>query len=391
MPRELWGWSANESKVSSTMSKRTSGSVRRLPSGRWQARHRDPEGRLRTLGTFDTQKVADQTLAAAQTDVTRGVWTDPALSGVTFAQFAADVLPTYEWKRSTREQHEATMRRSLLPSFGSVPLAKITRQRVDRWWADGGKRGHLVARRHQYMLLSKIMRTAVDYSYLPASPCRVPNASRDATAPRPDFTVEDFARVVAHLDERMALIVWTVFGAHLRVGELVGLQRGDYNPKTGLMRDERQVQEVRGGLHTTTTKTGKPKAVTLLQPVRSMVDNHVSQHPMLPGAPLFTLENGRPITRRYVAKYWREARAAAEFPQMHLHDIRHISLTLVAQEATLRELMARGGHTTASAALRYQHASVERDRVVATAAGNTLLNELNRVSRSNDNQSVQSQ
>jgi integrase len=372
------------------MSKRSAGNVRRLASGRFQARYTDPDGRLRTLGTFDSQKAADAALAAALTDLARGAWTDPALSGITFSEFAADVLPAYEWKRSTREQHEGIMRRSLLPAFGSVPLAKITRQKVDKWWAEQGKRGHPVARRHQYMLLSKIMRTAVDYGYLQASPCRVPNASRDVTAPRPDFSVIEFARVVEQLDERMQLIVWTAFGAHLRVGELVGLQRRDYNAKTGLLRVERQVQEVRGGLQTSTTKTGKAKAVTLLEPVRGMLNSHVAQNAMLPSAPLFTLENGKPITRRYVAKCWREARAAAGFPNMHLHDIRHVSLTLVAQDATLRELMARGGHTTASAALRYQHASEERDRAVAAAAGNTLTAELARLAQESAFESVES-
>jgi integrase len=369
------------------MSKRTQGNVRKLASGRFQARYTDPDGRLRTLGTFDTQKGADSALAAELTDLARGAWTDPALSGVTFAEFAADVFPTYEWKRSTREQHEATMRRSLHPAFGCLPLAKITRQKVDKWWAEEGKRGHPVARRHQYMLLSKVMRTAVDYGYLPTTPCRVPNASRDVAAPRPDFSVEDFAHVVEHLDDRMKLIIWTAFGAHLRVGELVGLQRGDYNPKTGLLRVERQVQEVRGGVQTSTTKTGKAKAVTVLEPVRSRLDSYLVKNAKLPSAPLFTLENGKPITRRYVSKHWREARAAAGIIGMRLHDIRHVSLTLVAQDATLRELMARGGHTTASAALRYQHASEERDRAVAASAGNTLVTELARLGEGSSSKS----
>ena len=35
--------------------------------------------------------------------------------------------------------------------------------------------------------------------------------------------------------------------------------------------------------------------------------------------------------------------------------------------ATLAELMARLGHSTAGAAMRYQHAAHDRDRVIAVA------------------------
>src|SRR5665647_1485762 len=43
--------------------RRASGAVRKLPSGRWQARYTGPDGALRTLGTFPTKAEADQELA----------------------------------------------------------------------------------------------------------------------------------------------------------------------------------------------------------------------------------------------------------------------------------------------------------------------------------------
>jgi hypothetical protein len=51
-----------------------------------------------------------------------------------------------------------------------------------------------------------------------------------------------------------------------------------------------------------------------------------------------------------------------------VHDIRHAGLTIAAQGgATTRELMARGGHRTARAALIYQHAAKERNVLVAAS------------------------
>jgi integrase len=53
---------------------------------------------------------------------------------------------------------------------------------------------------------------------------------------------------------------------------------------------------------------------------------------------------------------------------MHLHDLRHTGLTFAAATgATTAELMRRAGHASTDAALRYQHATRDRDRVLAKA------------------------
>ena len=63
---------------------------------------------------------------------------------------------------------------------------------------------------------------------------------------------------------------------------------------------------------------------------------------------------------------WRKAANSVDLPDAHLHDLRHASLTLAAQSgATLAELKQRAGHSTAAAALRYQHAAEERGAVIA--------------------------
>ncbi|HWT50008.1 MAG TPA: site-specific integrase, partial [Mycobacterium sp.] len=48
------------------------------------------------------------------------------------------------------------------------------------------------------------------------------------------------------------------------------------------------------------------------------------------------------------------------------HDLRHSGAVLAAATgATLAELMARLGHSTPAAAMRYQHASAARGREIA--------------------------
>jgi integrase len=56
-------------------------------------------------------------------------------------------------------------------------------------------------------------------------------------------------------------------------------------------------------------------------------------------------------------------------PELHLHDLRHTGNTWAANTPGIstKDLMARMGHDSMTAAIRYQHASAQRDRLIAGA------------------------
>jgi integrase len=57
----------------------------------------------------------------------------------------------------------------------------------------------------------------------------------------------------------------------------------------------------------------------------------------------------------------------------HLHDLRHTGNVLAAKTgATTADLLARMGHGSARAALRYQHATREADQAIAAALGDQI-------------------
>jgi len=57
-------------------------------------------------------------------------------------------------------------------------------------------------------------------------------------------------------------------------------------------------------------------------------------------------------------------------PDLRFHHLRHTGAVLAAATgATLAELMARLGHSTVSAAMRYQHATADTDKAIAAALG----------------------
>ena len=72
------------------MGRRRSGTVRKLSSGRWQARFLEPSGeRVTAPNTFATKTEAQRWLAAVETDVGRGDWHDPRAGDVPYADWAA--------------------------------------------------------------------------------------------------------------------------------------------------------------------------------------------------------------------------------------------------------------------------------------------------------------
>ena len=87
-----------------------------------------------------------------------------------------------------------------------------------------------------------------------------------------------------------------------------------------------------------------------------------------PDALVFTGLRGGPVTKVVLQRTWERARAKVGRTDLRIHDLRHTGLTLAAATgATTAELMHRAGHASPQAALRYQHATKDRDRVLADA------------------------
>lgn len=89
---------------------------------------------------------------------------------------------------------------------------------------------------------------------------------------------------------------------------------------------------------------------------------------MAPTAGCSSVPRGATPRRNHFNRLWRKACSDAGIKGLHFHDLRHTGNTLAASTgAGTRELMSRMGHSTARAALIYQHASAERDRLIADA------------------------
>lgn len=93
-----------------------------------------------------------------------------------------------------------------------------------------------------------------------------------------------------------------------------------------------------------------------------------------PQALLFTGEKGGPLRNHVWQAKWDRARRQVGLEGLHFHDLRHVANTLAAVSgASTKELMYRMGHASPGAALRYQHATRDRDAVIAAALAELMI------------------
>jgi integrase len=81
---------------------------------------------------------------------------------------------------------------------------------------------------------------------------------------------------------------------------------------------------------------------------------------------VFPAEGGGHLQPSTLYRHWYKARAVAGRADLRWHDLRHSAAVMAASTgATIAELMARFGHSSPTAAMRYQHAVASRDKEIA--------------------------
>ncbi len=209
--------------------RRTSGSVRQRPSGRWQARVRDPvSGRLTSVGTFATKADADRAIALAMADQSRAAWVDPARGRLLLGDYAKAWLGERPQLRPrTRELYEGLLRLHVLPGLAGVELARITPSVVRRWYAGMLRTGQpgpsTVAK--AYRLLHAVLATATADVLIAKNPCVITGAGVERAPERQVVTVEQVWELADTVEPRYRALVLTAAFTGLRRGELFGLTR----------------------------------------------------------------------------------------------------------------------------------------------------------------------
>jgi integrase len=268
--------------------------------------------------------------------------------------------------------------RHVEPTLGRVRIADIDVAAVRAWRAKLLKVGPgAVTVAKAYRLLRTMLNTAVEEGLIVANPCTIKNAGVERSPERQVATVVQVNALADAIEPRFRAMVLLAAYAGLRFGELAALTRANVDLDAGAVVISQALHELDSGSRV----VGDPKSaagrrrVNLPPSVVLELRHHLETYvPESRDALVFTGPKGAELRRSNFHKsWWRDAREAAGVPALHFHDLRHTGNTLAAATgASTRELMARMGHSSARAALIYQHATEDRDKAIAAALGELI-------------------
>lgn len=359
------------------------GAIRKLPSGRHQASYVGPDGERYTAPqTYDSMTDARGWLAQQRVILDSGEWSSFSAAQVAASRKArVDTLDAYanDWMNTRTNRHGEGLRERTKSEYARLlagPLAELAGKRlvaltpdvVRTWYAAQVESGKRTQAARAYGLLNSILATAVTDGRMKANPCIIRGAQNATTGRKVEPpTASELETMVKTIKPRFkAALDLAAWGA-LRFGEVTELRRKDLT----VLENDGVVEAIvvnvsRAVTHTTgvgflvgkTKSAAGVRSVVLPPHIFPTITNHLQDFTdPNPEALLFPAADGTShLAESTFAKSWYPARAAAGRQDMPFHALRHHGATRFAQTgATLREIQDRLGHSTAAAAMRYQH------------------------------------
>ena len=376
------------------------GTLRKLPSKRWQASYIGPD-QIRHAGTatFTAKGDAEEWLNDERKLIERDAWTPPATrhaakhaKGATLREYAPTWLDKHRrsdgepLKPRTLAHYRNLLDARILPELGDLPMTALDAATLAAWRDNLPNTPTMNA--HAYALLRGILAAAAKRDPR-ITPPAIPGAAKAKTRHKVEpATLAELATIVENMRDRHRLAVLLMSWCALRFGEVTELRRQDVDLRRGKLRIRRAVVLVEGERIVSTPKSAAGvRDVTIPPHLVPTITDHLERFAQPgPSGLLFPADhgghlsqstlNGKPGRRRIIkgriinesSSGFCRAREAAGRPDLRLHDLRHTGAVLAAQTgATLAELMARLGHSTPAAAMRYQHAARDRDKAIAAA------------------------
>jgi integrase len=209
------------------------------------------------------------------------------------------------------------------------------------------------------------MRSAVTDGLIVKNPCQVRGAAVERAPERPIATMSEVEALASLMPEKLRIAVMLAAWCQLRRGEVRGLRRKDVDLELGLVTIEvTRTTAMSGRTIVKEPKTRAGRRTVAIPPnTLALVGAHLDAH-------VAAVEDALIVagTDRSLSVAWAAARAGIGRDDLRFHDLRHSGLTWsAATGASVAELMRRAGHASQAAALRYQHATNERDRAIAYA------------------------
>jgi integrase len=368
------------------------GWIRKRSSGRYQASYIGLDGKRHFApNTFQRKMAAEEWLAQERRDIDASMtgkseWLSPAerKNAVMAAYRERETLEQYgkRWiaqrdiKPRSRIHYTAILDKYISPKLGTIAVSNLKPAVVRSWYATT-LRDKPTMRSHAYQLLHAICKTAIADELLTSNPCMIEGATavkrnRDAVVP----DIDELATVADKIEPKFRALVLISAWCGLRFGEVIELRRKDIRfidangdgIVPGVIAVARGVTH-RQSCRIDTPKSGRTRNVPIPPHIRADVQSHLDTFVESDSEALLfvPVRHGCHVSDRVVRDAFRDALKSVGRQGMRLHDLRHFAGHQTARVANLPETMARLGHSTQTASLRYQGQVSGRDVEIAEA------------------------
>lgn len=168
------------------------GTVRKLPSDRYQVRYYGPDGRRHSAPQiFERKADATKYLALVEAKIARDEWANPDRGRILLGDYADKWISEQAGLRPSTVQLYRRLLNKYVGPLGEYPLNRLTTAGLREWRANLLNKGvaeTIVTK--SYRQLRAVPTTAVeDDLLLVSSPCRIRGADRQNRQERPVLTV----------------------------------------------------------------------------------------------------------------------------------------------------------------------------------------------------------
>ena len=341
---------------SARVGRRQFGSVRKLPSGRYQASYWREGQRHTGPTTWPRKGDALAWLAETETSIRRGTWADPEAGQVTLGEVAE------RWSRQQGHLRpkallsvESLLRSRVLPRWGAVQVASIRPSDIRTWVSDLLGEGLSASRvRQAYGVLSRVLDMAVEEGELTSHPCigvKLPPVKRSEVR---SLTVDQIEDLVEAMPPPYDLFVSVIAYTGMRFGEAVALRRHHCDVERGRLVVAESATEVAGQIVFGETKTHQHRTVVLPHFLSELLAAHLAEA-VLPGPDelVFRGPTGGPLRySNFRTRVWLPAVKKMSLEWATPHTLRHTAATLLIGEgASVKDVQAQLGHADASVTL----------------------------------------
>lgn len=351
------------------MSRSGFGSIRRLPSGRYQARYTYKSYPVKAPLTFDSKREAEDWLTLQKAAILTGELTlnkiaykhSKRAKDVPFGDFAGEWLEIKkkEVAYSTYRQNK-TRCKILSDYFEGKTVSHIDERAVKDFIDEQMVRVCKGTVSHYIVTLKEILDLAMDKGIVSKNPAKTSLIPKGGAKTRAEYTLEDgeLEKLIAASDESFRLAIYLAAVLGLRRGEILGLKTTDL--KDGVLPIRRSWGEVaKSKFDYKSTKTvGSNRDVPVPNWLVEKWEEHVTKFAV--GAVMFATLYGGPMSKDTFSNRWNKAKKGAKVnPELHFHDLRGYAGTeFVKKGATEREVMALLGHTSTQVSISYQKATL---------------------------------